>query len=705
MEKFYITTPIYYVNDEPHLGHAYTTIAADLIARWHRKLNKEVFFLTGTDENGQKIEESALNQNKRPEDFVDEKVYLYKKNWKNLNISYDFFIRTTDTYHRIFVKNFIKKVYENGDIYKGIYNGYYCVSCEQYYTQTEVPNLICPIHKKPLVEMDEETYFFKLSKYQDKLLEFYEKNPDFIQPKKRANEIINRVKEGLKDISITRKNVKWGIPFPYDESHTVYVWFDALTNYLSSLVANGLQSFWPADLHLVGKEILWFHSVIWPAMLMSAGYELPQKVFAHGWWTVEEEKMSKTKGNVVKPLEIIDKIGADSLRFYLFKVPFGEDINFSYEDLVKYHNNELANELGNLVTRVVSMAHKYSHGEIKLYEITNEEDINFIKGVDIFEDVKKEFENLNLSEALSKIFSIIKKTNSYLNKVEPWKIEDKKRLTEVLGLFISTIKYIAEYIEPFLPTTAKKISKIINLKLDNNLKLEIYKHIKVNETENLFEKVELSIFDNYISKNTNIISSTNKYKITKTENDKKVKSSKKEHKINNLTENNNNFKEAKEKNIVNFSNLSLQVGKIIEIKEHLNADKLFIEKIDIGDRTLQIVSGLKDYYKKEELLNKNVIVLTNLEPAKFRNELSEGMILATEDDKDVGILYVKDRVKLGTFISAGDEIANNDKIISIKKFSKIKLISNGKDVLYNKNKLKAGRCVVKVDKNIKGEIR
>ncbi len=692
MEKFYITTPIYYVNDEPHLGHAYTTTAADIIARWNRKLGKDVFFLTGTDEHGLKIKKTALEKGyKNIEEFVDTLVPKFKELWKNLNISYDFFIRTTDNYHIIFVKDIIKRIYENGDIYKGIYKGYYCVSCEQYYTKTEAKDLICPIHKKPLIELEEETYFFSLSKYGDKLLEYYSENPDFISPSKRATEIINRVKGGLKDLSITRKNLEWGIKFPYDEDHYVYVWFDALSNYLSALVATGQQVFWPTDVHLVGKDILWFHSVIWPAMLLSAGYELPKKVFAHGWWTVEGEKMSKTTGNVIKPIDIVNKYGLDSFRYYLFKVPFGEDVNFSEKELIEHHNNELANDLGNLVSRVISMVYKYFDGEIGNYEILNEDDLELTKKLNILEEVNKYMINLELHKALEKIWESIREINGYINKVEPWKIKDSQRLTEVLGLLVSSLKLISEYLEPFLPDTSKKIAKQLNVNLNNSLTIEYIIEHKLGEKEILFEKID---FDK---------SNKDKQLETKKEN-KKEKSKKK-----------------KDENIT-LNDLNLKVGKIIDIKEHPNAEKLYIETVDLGENKIQIVSGLKDYYKKDELLNKFIIVVTNLKPAKLRGELSEGMLLASENKEGkVGVLTIDESLSneeldsiIGKNVFSKNYIANNENQIKIDDFLKVKLISKNNKVFYENEELKVELksndnekkdIEVKVDNEIDGNIR
>ena len=360
MKKFYVTTPIYYPNDIPHIGHAYTTIAADIVSRWNKLFGNKVFFLTGTDEHGKKIEATAKEKGKTPKEFVDELIPHFKEAWKKLNLQYDHFVRTTDPEHEKIVKEILQKVFENRDIYLGEYSGLYCTACEAYYTEKDLDNGCCPIHKRPVEKLNEPSYFFNLSKYQNKLLEFYKKNPDFISPDFRRKEIINRVEEGLQDLSISRTSFDWGIKLPFNKQHITYVWFDALINYYSATKLKGKSAFWPADLHLIGKDILWFHAVYWPAMLMSAGIKLPKKIFAHGWWTVNGDKMSKSLKNVVNVDQLISVAGVDSARYFLFRnTVFGEDGNFSSEDLIARHNSELADKLGNLVRRVAGLAEKY----------------------------------------------------------------------------------------------------------------------------------------------------------------------------------------------------------------------------------------------------------------------------------------------------------------------------------------------------------
>ena len=395
-KKFYVTTPIYYPNDILHVGHAYTTIAADILARWHRLKGEDVFFLTGTDEHGKKIEEAAKKQNKKPKEFVDELVLKIKKDWGKLNLTYDKFIRTTDKEHEKVVGEILQKVYDKGDIYLGEYEGLYCVGCEAYYTEKDLENGFCPIHKKKAELLKEKSYFFKLSKYQKKLLELYQK--EFILPKHREKEIINRVKEGLNDLSISRTSFDWGIPLPFDKKHVCYVWFDALTNYYSATREKGREKFWPADVHLMGKDILWFHAVYWPAMLMSAGITLPKKVFAHGWWTFDKEKISKSRGKILYIDELISIAGVDSARYFLFRgTPFGDDGDFSEQALIDRNNNELADKLGNLVSRVSALIEK--HG----IEKTENKLLKKLK----LKEIEKLFENYELDKVLNEIFSFI----------------------------------------------------------------------------------------------------------------------------------------------------------------------------------------------------------------------------------------------------------------------------------------------------------
>ena len=480
MAKFYVTTPIYYPNDIPHIGHAYTTIAADVLARWHKALGDEVFFLTGIDEHGKKIQETAEKAGKAPKEFVDELVPKFKEAWKKLDIEYDRFIRTSDKDHEKVVREILQKVHDSGDIYLGEYEGYYCTACEAYYTEKDLINGECPVHKRKVEWLKEPSYFFSLSKYRKKLLEFYKENPGFISPDYRRKEVINRVKEGLKDLSISRTSFDWGIKFPFDSKHIVYVWFDALFNYYSATREKGKEKFWPADLHLVGKDIIWFHTVYWPAFLMSAGIELPKKVFAHGWWTNEGEKISKTKGNVVNIDGLVSVAGVDSARYFLLRnTAFGEDGDFSKKDLVARHNNELADKLGNLARRVAGLAEKYG--------IERTEN-SLLKKLGV-KSISEKIENLEFDKALNEVFAFIDSCNEYVQAEKPWETHDTKVLYELAD----SIKAIAILLWPFMPSASGKIAEQFGFKIGDKSIREIEKPLKpgkIKKGEILFSKIE-----------------------------------------------------------------------------------------------------------------------------------------------------------------------------------------------------------------------
>jgi len=458
LKKFYITTPIYYVNDTPHIGHAYTTIVADILTRWHKLTGDKTFFLTGTDEHGEKIETSAEKAGKTPKEFVDAVSEQFKTAWSRLNISYTYFTRTTDERHEKTVVEFIKKIAESGDIYEGEYEGWYCVPDETFWTELQLKDGKCPQCNRPVQKVKEDAYFFRLSKYQERLLKFYEDNPDFLSPKFRAEEIINRVKSGLRDVSITRTTVKWAVPFPLSSGHYTYVWIDALISYISAIgwPSSESKEFWPADVHLIGKEINWFHSVIWPAILFSAGLEPPKKVFSHGWWTVNGEKMSKSLGNVVNPLELSEKYSVDALRYFLIReMPLGEDGDFSEEAMIARINGELVADLGNLIYRALTLAEKFKgsiEGEPELEKQLN------------LKEVEENMENLDLFNALKNIWEFIRATNKYVNENEAWKLEGK-RLANVLYNLLEASRIIAILIYPFMPETGEKIAQQLGVKL------------------------------------------------------------------------------------------------------------------------------------------------------------------------------------------------------------------------------------------------
>ena len=479
-KKLYITTPIYYVNSVPHIGHAYTTIAQDVLARYKRQKGFDVRFLTGTDEHGANIEKSAAAAGVTPKEWTDQVSAKYKELWKTLNISYDDFIRTTDAKHEQVVQAIFEKLLKSGDIYLGSYSGKYCLSCEQYYNDSEIlEGDLCPVHKRPLTEVHEETYFFKLSRYEKPLLKYYEEHPEFLSPKTRANEIINFVKGGLQDLSVTRTKVAWGIRVPSNPKHTIYVWFDALINYISAagygtlicedktlheaqlkqIGAEKFEDLWPADLHMVGKEIFRFHTVIWPAVLMALGLPLPKKVFAHGWWTVEGEKMSKSLGNIIDPAEVAAKYGVDPLRAFLFReVPFGQDGDFSMESFKNRYNSDLANNIGNLLSRTLNMAAK------NVGDLPEKIEGNYpllAKSAEVEDAIDKAYDELAFDKVLENIYGFSSDLNKLVDEKKPWELAktDVEAAKAVLLELVACLRKVAVWIEPFMPTVAKEMQK------------------------------------------------------------------------------------------------------------------------------------------------------------------------------------------------------------------------------------------------------
>ncbi len=631
MKKFYLTTPIYYVNDIPHLGHAYTTIAADVLARFYRQRNYKTFFLTGTDEHGLKIQQTAEKKGITPKQLADETHIKFKELWKVLNISYDRFIRTTDEDHIKAVQYIFQKCYENGDIYLSEYESWYCVGCEEFKTETEIKDndYKCPIHQKKCEKIKEESYFFRLSKYQDKLLELYEKNPEFIQPDYRRNEVIFFVKQGLKDLSVSRlrERVKWGIPVPFDDKHTIYVWFDALTNYLTgvgypNVESDKFKTFWPADLHIVGKDILRFHTVYWPAFLMSAGLEIPKKVFAHGWWTVEGEKMSKTLGNVVNPFEVAEKYGVDELRYFLLReIPFGQDGDFSHKAVVNRINSDLANDLGNLVSRTISMINKFNKGVVDCVEDGKKTELEE-KYEELYRETLESFEKhmskLEFNKALEKVWEFIDFLNKYIVKTEPWKLNKEKSpyLKTVLYVLADGLLLIGYLLYPFMPEKMKILLEYIG-----------------------FEYLPEDIYP-FSYPSGSVVKKKIKPLFPRLEDKGEVKVMEK--------------KEEKKEEFVSiddFAKLQFKVGEILEAEKVEKSNKLLKLLVDLGDEKRTIVSGIAEYYKPNDLIGKKVIVFTNLKPRKIFGIQSQGMILASKDDKGLKLLTVDGDIKNGSLVS------------------------------------------------------
>lgn len=617
-KRFYITTPIYYVNDIPHIGHAYTTIIADALSRFQKLRGNEVFFLTGTDEHGQKVEKAAVEKDLKPIEWVDQVVGRFKKLWKDLNISYDFFIRTTQPFHEEGVQKIFQKLKEKGDIYKGLYKGWYCIS-DEYFLPEDVPleegkYKICPDCRKKASIVSEECYFFKLSAYRDRLLDFYQEHPTFVRPPSRMNEVVSFVRQGLKDLSITRTTVQWGIPVPDDPSHTIYVWFDALHNYLTGIGYDWdktlFKKFWPATIHLIGKDILRFHAIFWPAFLMAAEFELPQTVFGHGWWLRDETKMSKSKGNVLDPYLILNTFGADPLRYFLLReIPIGLDGNFSHEGFLHRVNSDLANDLGNLIQRTLTMIQTYFEGTLEDIGEEKEEDRKIrLQFDEVKETVFNYYQDYASNRALEEVWFYITSVNKYLAENEPWKIaQDKsqrKRLGRILYQAASAIRAITYFVFPVMPESAQKAwhflgeEKSIEEESFSELKFENLKlGKKMRESEPLFPRMALKDF---LKKK-----------------DVQPVPVRKEEKMEQIT-----FDE--------FMRMDLRVGEILEAEKVEGTDKLIKLEVDIGTEKRTMVAGVADVYSAEELVGKKLVVIVNLKPAVIRGIESQGMILAAE---------------------------------------------------------------------------
>ncbi|MBN1923632.1 MAG: methionine--tRNA ligase [Nanoarchaeota archaeon] len=598
MKSFFVTTPIYYVNGEPHLGTIYTTIAADIIARYKRFNNKKVFFLTGTDEHGEKVEQSAQKKGVSVKKYVDEMSSAFKEAFKKMNISYDRFIRTTDEDHIKTATAFYKQVFKKGDIYKGEYEGWYCVSCETFWTEKELLNNTCPDCGKKVKILKEETLFFKQSKYQKKLIEYINKHPDFIQPKIRRNEIISFLKKPLKDLSISRTSFTWGIPVPGEKKHVIYVWFDALINYLtaSGYPKKGYTNIWPPDIQFMGKEITRFHCITWPIMLMSAGLELPRKVFGHGWWTLNAKKMSKSIGNVICPDKLCDKynVPVDCVRYVLFKqMPFGSDGDFNESIFVEKVNNELGSELGNLVSRSLALFQRYNNSVVPKGEVDKKLQESYKK---VLESYHKFMEDLDYYNALNSAFDFVRAANKYIADEEPWKLtrkEDNDKLMSVLFNLAQSLNIISALIYPFMPETSGKIDEQLSVKKDYNKGFKNVKPgAKTVKRDILFPKIEKIVEEKPAQ-------------------------------------------ELEHASFEDFKKLDIRTGTIIEVSEL--TDKLYRIKVK-ADKERTVVSGIRKYYSKKELLNKKVVILINLEPKKIMGVLSEGMILAAEKNNRVVLL-------------------------------------------------------------------
>lgn len=618
MPKFYLTTPVYYINDVPHIGHAYTTVVADVLARWHRLKGDDVFFLTGLDENSVKTVQAAKERGfDDVQKYSDRMAENWKEVWRALNISNDGFIRTSEERHKKTVKDFFMKVFENGDIYKGEYEGLYCEGCEAFYTEGDLVDGKCPLHKTVPKRVKEENYFFKLSKYQDKILKYIE-SPDIIQPSSRRSEVISFIKAGLRDTSVSRPNPGWGIPVPVDRDSVIWVWFDALLNYVSGAD----EKYWPVDLQIVGKDILRFHCIIWPGMLLSAGYKLPRKFLVHGFLTVNGQKISKSLGNAIDPVYIAKKYSSDALRYFLIRdIPLGEDGDFSEEVLVTRLNDELADILGNLVHRVLSFIYTKFNGEVPKPSELNKQDREVISMIESApSSIGKHIEELNLGAGLREIIKLAKFGNKYFNDSEPWRTikDDPERCATTLYVCSQLMRSLAIMLVPYLPSTSEKIWKSLGLpgsvhnhKWESAGELALKHGHKIVKPEPLFEKM------------------SNKKLMVKSE----EKSQKKQAPSTIKGE--------------DFEKLDIKIGKILEVEHIPKSKKLLKISVDLGGERRTIVAGLAEHYRAEELVGKHVAVVLNMEPVQLMGVKSEGMLLAAEDGEVVSILTIEKSVKPG----------------------------------------------------------
>jgi len=630
MEKFYITTAIAYTSRKPHIGNTYEIILTDAIARFKRQMGNDVFFLTGTDEHGQKIEEIAKEQGVSPKQYVDGVAGEIKTIWDLMNTSYDKFIRTTDDYHEKVVQKIFKKLYDQGDIYKSEYEGHYCVPCETFFTETQLVDGKCPDCGREVKKAKEEAYFFKVSKYQDKLMKHIEENPEFIMPESRKKEMVNNfIKPGLQDLCVSRSSFKWGVPVSFDENHVIYVWIDALSNYITALgydvdgSGDLYKKYWPANVHIIGKDILRFHTIYWPIILMALGEPLPKQVFGHPWLLNGDSKMSKSLGNVIYADDLVRHFGVDAVRYYVLReMPYAQDGTITYETLISRFNADLANTLGNLVNRTVAMSKKYFDGKIENTSVCDEFDNDLIQtALDTKDSVIAKMNEFKVADSLEIIMNLARRLNKYIDETMPWALakdeESLGRLKTVLYNLIEGIRFIGILLAPFMPETSQEILKQIGATYTEITSLDSFGKTEsgtfVGDAKPLFQRIDEA---KKLAEITNEVEETKK---------KAAKEVKKEEKVSEIS-------------IDDFAKVELKVGEVMDSKPVEGADKLLVSQIKIGNEVRQIVSGIAKYYNPSDLIGKKVVVVTNLKPVKLRGVLSEGMILAASDGKDLSLI-------------------------------------------------------------------